>query len=93
MKALLFIFVLVLVAAIFFFAGQSSTPAHNAVREEPQEQTQSAAVRPPEVSALTLYADYRRNEVAADNVYKGRTLAVKGVVASINKDFLDKLFC
>jgi hypothetical protein len=41
---------------------------------------------------MRLYVDYQRNEVAADNVYKGRSLAVQGVVASINKDFRDKIY-
>ncbi len=38
------------------------------------------------VSARDLWAAYDANEVAADNSYKGRRLAVTGMVASIDKD-------
>lgn len=42
-----------------------------------------------EVSAEKLYSVYQNNEVAADQIYKGKLLAVSGVVRSINKDILD----
>lgn len=45
-----------------------------------------------QVSAYKLFSDYQRNEVAADNVYKGRSLAVSGVVSGINKDVFDKIY-
>jgi putative nucleic acid binding protein len=41
------------------------------------------------VSTLQLWSDYQANEVAADERYKGKELAVVGVVESINKDFED----
>lgn len=44
------------------------------------------------VSAVKLWSDYQANEVAADNVYKGRRLAVSGQVSGIKKDFMDKSF-
>jgi TonB family protein len=42
------------------------------------------------VSALTLFMDYHTNEVAADNVYRNRRLAVRGMVVEIRKDIFDK---
>ncbi|GJH28164.1 OB-fold putative lipoprotein [Caballeronia novacaledonica] len=46
----------------------------------------------PDVAASDLYAEYRRNEVAADERYRGRTLSVTGVVTRIGKDFRDRPF-
>lgn len=52
--------------------------------------TPSASVQPAlKVSALKLYLDYHANEVAADNTYKNRRLAVRGMVVEIRKDILD----
>ena len=42
------------------------------------------------VEAEQLYRDYDANEVAADNVYRGRLLAVSGVVSSIDKGLFDE---
>jgi hypothetical protein len=38
-----------------------------------------------------LWNDYEANEVAADATYKGKALKVSGVVASIDKDFMDNV--
>lgn len=45
-----------------------------------------------EVDAMQLYNDYQRNEVSADEKYKGKTLLVTGVVGGINKDYADKAY-
>jgi len=50
---------------------------------------QEAPVPTVRVSAATLFAEYEANEVAADNVYKGRLFAVSGNIDSIRKDFMD----
>lgn len=47
---------------------------------------------PLEVSAADLFAAYEANEVAADNQYKGKQLAVTGKVAAISKDFTDEVY-
>jgi len=44
------------------------------------------------VTAPKLLSDYQANEVAADNIYKGKQLLVQGVVNSINKDFTDSIY-
>jgi hypothetical protein len=44
-----------------------------------------------EITGRALYAEYEANEVAADNRYKGRKLLVKGLVTSIEKDFMDNI--
>lgn len=44
------------------------------------------------VSASHLIAEYKANEVAADERYKGRLLAVSGTVDTIGKDILDSMY-
>ena len=44
------------------------------------------------VTAPKLWPDYQANEVAADNVYKGKQLLVEGAVNGINKDFTDSIY-
>jgi tRNA_anti-like len=41
------------------------------------------------VSADQLHADYKANEVGADNAYRGKALRVTGAVQAIKKDFTD----
>jgi hypothetical protein len=41
------------------------------------------------VNSQRLISDYKANEVAADNVYKGKTLKITGIVKSITKDYSD----
>lgn len=66
------------------------------------ESTVSSSAAPPvpagsqderivKVTSAKLFADYQANEVAADNVYKGKQLEVTGTVNSIDKDFLDDI--
>jgi hypothetical protein len=45
-----------------------------------------------DVSSVKLFDDYHRNEVAADSLYKGRTLRVSGIVNSINKNGMEEIY-
>jgi putative nucleic acid binding protein len=58
--------------------------------EQPQQQAAAAAAAI-QVTNDTLWREYDANEVAADNKYKGKVLAVSGTVASIDKDFMDNI--
>jgi len=44
------------------------------------------------VSARQLHADYEANGVAADGKYKGKVLQVTGVVNTIDRDIMDKIY-
>ena len=44
------------------------------------------------VSARQLSADYEANGVAADGKYKGKVLQVTGVVNTIDRDIMDKIY-
>lgn len=52
----------------------------------------AAPAEPPpvEVTARQLYADYKANEIAADNKYRRKLLRVSGQITRIAKDVLDK---
>ncbi|MEO6807406.1 MAG: hypothetical protein ABI286_13120 [Edaphobacter sp.] len=63
-----------------------STPAPDIASQPPLQEVK--AEESVQVSALKLYADYQRNELAADNLYKGKLLSVQGSVDGIRKDFL-----
>lgn len=45
-----------------------------------------------QISAGSLIGEYRENEVAADERYKGRALAVTGIVDTIGKDIVDNMY-
>ncbi len=51
--------------------------------------TQSASYS---ISAQQLYAEYKANEVAADQRYKGKILEVYGEIDSIGKDITDTIY-
>lgn len=42
-----------------------------------------------EITAIDLFRSYQENEVAADEKYKGKKLAIIGTIGSIGKDIMD----
>ena len=56
---------------------------------ETEISTQEPAIT---VSARQLYADYEANGVAADGKYKDKVLQVTGVVNTIDRDIMDKIY-
>ena len=67
---------------------KSSEPQNTAVEKTETETPKSDIV----VSAMELDKEYKANEVAADEKYKGKTLEISGTVESIQKDFMDDPF-
>ncbi len=57
--------------------ARAATPRQPSAPRQPQLQ----------IDALKLWDDYHANEVAADEVYKGKVLQVSGKVHAITKDF------
>mgnify|MGYP001555648584 CR=1 FL=1 len=73
MKALLIFCLLLFVAFCLFNAVHSSDSINKPATiingwEQPQRESQASVVSPQSVSALKLFIDYQRNEVAADNI-------------------------
>ena len=82
-----------LLVLVVVFVGVSSHS--NSSNRTADDSTASVATEAPpaiSVTAPKLWADYHANEVAADNIYKGKQVLVKGVVTSINKDFTDSVY-
>jgi TonB family protein len=92
--ALIF-FVLLLVAGVVIVANMPPSPSQSATSfstadaasAPPAEVMPDMAITTPELSEA-----YSENEVAADNAYKGKTLAVTGIVSEIGKDYRERVF-
>ncbi|MBS1662787.1 MAG: hypothetical protein JST68_17210 [Bacteroidetes bacterium] len=80
--------ILMIASASVCFAGcgESSTKSESSTEKKSDEDAAMA------VSAKEYYKKYQENEVAADNVYKGKKLAITGTVESINKDIADDAY-
>jgi hypothetical protein len=86
----------VCILVVLAFVGIAAFSIAN--KNESQNQTptsidnsDAAAVPALSVSAPKLFADYQANEVQADNIYKGKRLAVRGMVMEIRKDFMNSI--
>lgn len=82
---LLAIIVVIVIAASGGGDGSSGTSStgFNQANTAPAEQAIA-------VTATKLYADYKANEISADNTYKGKLVEVSGTVDNIGKDLFDK---
>lgn len=67
---------------------ESSAPASGIAHASEEA---ALPIPPIELGAQQLWAAYDANEVAADNAYKGRVLAVTGKVVSIEKGILSEI--
>lgn len=68
-------------------AGNEAAEHAGAAQAAPEQKPAAIAV-----TATKLVDDYEANEVSADNLYKGKRLAVTGKVGGINKDFTDSVY-
>lgn len=57
-----------------------------------QAQAAPAPVQIPRMTAVALFNQYKENEVAADEKFKGKTMDVEGTVEKISKDFTDEMY-
>lgn len=76
---------LLMFTAMALLAAGSADSEENAQRVKSSEPSVA-------ISSVQLYAQYKANEVEADNKYKGKVLAVTGVVGNIGKDILDQAY-
>jgi hypothetical protein len=67
-------------------AVAATEPSMTAQAAAPEQSTTAI-----QISAMDLFREYDRNEVSADDAYKGKRLLVTGRVASINKNFVDDI--
>jgi hypothetical protein len=86
--------VVVVGALISTMSNHSDNSASQASSGDATQTAQAPEPAPPPeetitISAADIYTQYKANEVLADSKYKGKKLAVRGVVAEIGKDFTD----
>jgi len=80
-----FVLVVVLLVLVGVFSGVTSTD----VAPVAEKETSQAPEEVIQISAVQLSEKYNANTVAADAKYKGKTLAISGVIDNIGKDILD----
>jgi len=68
--------------------GDKSEPEDKPAAREPVEKVET----PIDVSAATLIADYKANEVRGDSKWKDKLVRVTGIVGSVNKDITDSAY-
>jgi hypothetical protein len=68
-------------------AGEPSPSSRRNHRSESSEPTPAI-----KTSAIQLVNDYKANEVAADQTYKGKIVEVSGVIESVAKDIMDTMY-
>lgn len=74
---LCFIFALALISALVFYSRQTEHKPHVSSTEP---------ARVAQLSADTLYSEYKQNPIAAELKYKSKTVVVSGTIASIRGD-------
>ena len=80
------------IGAFLLVAAASSEDKEETQKKEAAKQAEIQAAPAIEVTAAQLCEDYKANEIAADEKYKGKILQVTGKVDSIAKDILDSIY-
>lgn len=88
-KWIFYIFVGFMVLGYFASKNGPSSSTKSSGNAEAQETTPKQEVF--NTTARQLFKAYDENEVATDEQMKGKLVAVKGVVQSIDKDFTDSI--
>ncbi|MDO6432992.1 hypothetical protein Q4E93_20455 [Flavitalea sp. BT771] len=78
--------ILLVAAASFCFASCGDTSANS------NTQSTASSAQAIQVTATEYDKKYHDNEVAADNLFKDKKVAITGTVESINKDILDDVY-
>jgi hypothetical protein len=84
--------ILVIAPCIFLVScggTATSTGAPAATEQKAEEKSEDTPVS---VTSAEYYKKYQENEVAADNLYKGRKILITGQIESINKDVTDDVY-
>ena len=72
--------------------ASSSSGGSNVGSQESNDESRVSAGSLPTVGAPALNSKYKANEVAADEVYKGKTYIIVGRVSQISKDAFDNIW-
>ncbi|HOS88348.1 MAG TPA: hypothetical protein PLG37_02645 [Candidatus Pacearchaeota archaeon] len=81
-------FWVIVVIVLFIILGSSgSKNTNNTVQQNQNNPAQQQSYT--RVAAVDLAAEYKANQVAADDKYKNKTIEVSGTIYNIGKDILD----
>ena len=81
--------VLIVIGIIASSGSKKEEPAKNAATPAAQTAAPAAKVEAIKISAASLYATYKENEVAADEKYKGKAMEITGTIDDIKKGLGD----
>ena len=81
-----------LVLVLMVSASRNTNEHSRRTSSSPTADNKQKAATVVSVDAWTLVADYKDNEVAADEKYKGKTLKVNGFIGDIKKDITDTMY-
>jgi RNA polymerase subunit RPABC4/transcription elongation factor Spt4 len=93
---LILIGIIIVIAVASGLGGGSDKSAEaqkveaNEIPPKNTESTGSQKVEAIEISPDELYTIYEENEVKADNLYKGKTVRITGIINDIGTDVLDE---
>jgi hypothetical protein len=82
---LLILIAIIVLASLDAFFGE----IRQGTKAPAESTTDSEYIPDITVDSQRLISDYKANEIAADNVYKDKTLQITGIVKSITKDYRD----
>ena len=72
--------------------AQSSRRQSKAITDLRQDLVNGEHLEVVTVSAMSLFREYERNEVATDMRLKGKIVEIVGTITGINKDFRDNVY-
>ncbi|MGI4816362.1 MAG: OB-fold protein [Janthinobacterium lividum] len=81
--------VVIAIGVVGVIFGEKPTTATSTASDSENET--SKPIEKVSVTAAALFAAYEKNEVAADQKYKGKALSVSGTIQSIDKDAFDNI--
>lgn len=81
-----------LVAVVWFLTQAAAVGASAAEGQKVRAQQAAAPVQAMPVPLTTLLSEYKDNEIRADSRFKGKFVAVSGVVGDIKKDILNDVY-
>lgn len=94
LAVVLIVFGVILVLMVIGSGSESEDPTASGNPSRNNAATTTVTTQPPmiEVNAYDLMKEYKENEVAADQKYKGKVFKVTGVVENIGTDILDDVY-
>lgn len=91
-KVISFTWLLLILAILAAQDGGKKSTSSGSLSQSSSENEAAPEASAMQVDIRQLLGDYKGNEVAADNRYKGNLVEVTGIVGDIKKDIMDNLY-